>query len=194
MALRLYGHWQLNLGDEMTFRYEGFTSKQEVKRGYIDAQTDGDAAEELRKMGIFLNKLEQDSQTPMKTVLVGGESLPESKPESKPVKDGVFPAKRNPDLCSKCEGTCVEPGRTNVLCSRCDGSGIEPKDEPAEAPPDWRSEFRANLGTIRSIFDQLNQEKFDGFNSGLVGIAKEEAETELLKSAMIRAVKSAMTA
>jgi hypothetical protein len=60
----------------MKFRWEGFDKSGTVKRGYVDAESDGAAHEKLRQeMGIMVQKCEPDGPVQMKTVLPGGESL-----------------------------------------------------------------------------------------------------------------------
>lgn len=148
----------------MNFRYEGFTAKNEVKRGYVEAESEGSAAEKLREMGIFLNKLEPDSQTPMKTALPGGTPL----------------EMRNPDSPSSLTPKVEEQPKTVLM----------PK-------ADWRKEFKANVKLIRSVTSELEiAGAFDveggGFEKRLTREALDAATIELLKSAVLKAVKTAM--
>lgn len=54
-----------------TYRYEGFNANAAVKCGLVEAPSEAEAASALRDMGLFVQKIELNSDSPMRTVLPG---------------------------------------------------------------------------------------------------------------------------
>lgn len=155
----------------MRFNYEGFDAKANVKRGFIDAENQQQAAEKLRELGIFTNVLEPDSQDP-KTVLAGGETMnvkaepeKEEKPEPKPKAE------------SKPES---EP---------------EPDSNPETVSPDaWKRNLAARFAAINKVIDHLRDSPLlleAGSLTPWVEQARSDAIQEAIKQAILKAIVEA---
>lgn len=156
----------------MRFRYEGFTSHGNVKRGYIDAEDQGSAADQLRTMGVFANKLEPDSFDPMKTVLPGGDPLPASTSKSEEIR-----------ALNDLAGKVLQTARD--IKEEVDFQKVESKKK------DWQKDLKDNLAAIAKVskFCEKNEKMFDDIPDAKFG--RQMAWSEAVKQAILHAISKA---
>jgi hypothetical protein len=149
----------------MKFRWEGFDKSGTVKRGYVDADNDGLAAEKLRhEMGIMVQKCEPDGPEPMKTVLPGGDTLTRGK------------AKSDSELNS---GDLI-----GQLYSNQPKKGDELKSQ--EQPKKWQADLEKELKAAQEVTSYAFQEGWLPTKE-----MKAEVTWELMKDALKMAVIAA---
>lgn len=150
------------------YRYEGFNNRTETKRGFVDAESEGEAAGKLRDLGLFVQKLEPDSPEPMRQVLPGGNALPDLSQE-----DPRPPAGRIP------QGT--PPAAPTQ-------APVEPAVQAAPRGPDkpWQAELRTRIKSILEVYKFLPEVKKElaGLPPDAAKQAYFEAFNELLKEAI----------
>lgn len=151
------------------FRYEGFNNRSETKRGFVDAETEAEAAGKLRDLGLFVQKCEPDSQEPMRSVLPGGPALP--------------------DLTQ----VAVERPMPSTGRILQDVRGLAPQaptvqaPEPARGPDEpWQAELRLRIRSILDVYKFLPEVKKElaGLPADAAKTAYFEAFNELLKAAI----------
>jgi hypothetical protein len=161
----------------MRFRYEGFTKSGDVKRGYIDAERIENAAEELRMMGVFSQKLEPDGPDAMRSVLPGGTPLEEK---------GNKPHDSWPHLNAACF-VAVPRAEANVP----EAPALEPAKVPKRTPADWQKDLKDNLAIIGKVakYCDKNDKLFADIPNPEFG--KQLAITESVKQALMKAIHDA---
>ncbi len=195
------------------FRYEGFTKSGDVKRGYIDADKIENAAEELRAMGIFSQKLEPDGPQAMKSVLPGGTPLDPEPVVSRPLGDSstleaamaVSEILKRHNLVAD-----IHPPGPSFACSPVAGLSAAMAAEKAEKlvaeinaaenkiqkkakaePADWQKELKDNLAIIGKVskYCEKNEKLFADIPNPEFG--KQLAVTEAVKQALMKAIYDA---
>lgn len=160
------------------YRYEGFNNRTETKRGFVDAESEGEAAGKLRDLGLFVQKLEPDSPEPMRQVLPGGNALPDVQAQAQAVVDKHFQAVMDPRPTA---------GRTYQAPAPTQAP-VEPAVQAAPRGPDepWQGELRTRIKSILEVYRFLPEVKKElaGLPPDAAKQAYFEAFNELLKDAI----------
>jgi hypothetical protein len=156
----------------MKYRYEGFNKVGSIKRGTVEADNIGRAAEMLRNEGIFAQQLELDDGTQMRNVL--GTTEPES-PEPAFIEKPIAPAPLP-------ETTIMD--RPKFACSTVAGLSGRPVTT-------WQEDFEVCMSKIVEMYNyqpKLGKKKKDQIPAKIISEARDMAAKEAIAQAYLRAL------
>ena len=166
----------------MKYRYEGFNKVGSIKRGTIDADNIGRAAEMLREQGIFAQQLEQDDGTQMKTILGATDHEPE--PQRSPEFIPAGPPAPLPEtkIMNKNAGPKFACSTVAGLSSLVAERGMRT----------WQEDLEEHLNKITEMYNYKipkAKKKKDQIPDKIIAEARDLAAKEAIKEAFLRALE-----